>query len=541
MKKALQTSVLMSLVIIPMFFAFTANAAGRTVAQAKQPAKKNDMAATTPAADSAAAPTTPTAPANPFSFAAPTFESKAIEACEKAGVNVVSLTSGGSLSTAQKGCVVMLAEAGAPPCGKDYSEAKTAAKDLKKICGQLGTSNIKMCLENAFTCANEDPDASAAEAAADQEQARAMGLDIETDKSVVKSKCVKYSRKDYDAQKKEISEKLRETKKDLEAAQKERAKSAEEYAGNKRKSVEKQSRIQEQLSKLADSNQKDAQDRAQEMGKAAIEMEKEQAQVRVQNIQAQGQIAKIQGERAGALARLTDAMISTNCMNQMDLLLRKWALEGPKTVNGSAALFMSNAEKKRRIQDEHRACIETATATRRQLRKEYGAQVTAVREQIKGNDKQSAALEEQKGRQAADYQAFMARQQASQTEAFTRAQQELGAVAQENQEIELARQSRNNEAAKSIKENEDRIASLSAAMDNLGAEPKPRAEKSSGDAVDAAKSFLDTIEIFKTNACAALVPSMEKMISNEVKDVIKKNTQDTSTSTTSSTSKSGTK
>ncbi len=464
-------------------------------------------------------------------------QDEALKTCEKLGVSESDLIITGKkvLSESQRACLVAKSEAGIGACGKTFGEAKAALKEFRKVCNEAKYGDLKKCVETAVACADEDPDSTLKETAENQKLYRELGLDIDSNKQAVKSTCARYGRKDYDTQKGDIATKLREAKKDLEASQKERAKAAEEYSTNKRRQVEKQGRVQEQMSKLVDENQKVAQERAQDMSKGIIESEKEQASVRVQNIQAQGTIAKIQGQRANDLSRLTDSMISSNCMAKMDLLLRQWAIEGAKSVRGSAALFQANADKKRRIQGEHQACIEQATGARRQLRKEYSAQVLAVKEQIKGNDRQAASLEEQKSRQASDYQAFLARQGVSQTEAYNRANAELAAIGQENTEIEGIRSARGVEAEKAIKESANRITELSSAMDNLGSEP--RGEKLPNDAITHAQEFLTTVETFNDSAaCKGMVPVMEKMLSKGILSAVKaigapKTTDSTSGST----------
>jgi hypothetical protein len=439
-------------------------------------------------------------------------ERSAYEFCKSVGNPSTQITTpNGTLSNNALECLRRQTIADMNGCGDHYKKAVEAATAYKRSCREAKAGDPVQCMKTAAQCATEEEDATTKDLESTNNLLKSLDIEVNETKSEVKATCARYSRKDYDTKQSDISSKLREAQKDLEASQKERAKAAEEYSSNKRKQVERQSKVQEQMSKLVDSNQKEAQERAQEMSKGIIETEKEQASARVQNIKAQGEIAKIQGLRANDLSKLTDAMISTNCMAKMDLLLKQWALEGKQSVHGAAALFQSNTEKKRRIQDEHRACIEQLTSTRKQLRKQYAAEVQAVKEQIKSNDKQAASLEEQKSRQASDYQAFLARQGASTQEAYTRANAELAAIGQENAEIEKIRVDRSGEALKNIADAQRRVDALSTAMSNIGVEP--RGTKLPGDAIIHMDEFMENLSVIEgMPECAALVPNLKRVV-----------------------------
>lgn len=471
MKKALQTSVLMSLVIIPMFFAFAAQAADLDTPKASTELWGQEL------------------------------KIKRIQETYCAGNKANSLQ-----------CKLQMGALGEGTCSM-FKTAKDALDKFEEVCSEAKYEG-KQCIQKAAACANQAEDEEG-DLAKVNETNKLLGLPLEENNSELTAKCSAYNLKDYDTRKSDLSKELRDAQKDLEATQKDVAKNAQEYSGDKRKQIERQSKIQESLSKLIDSNQKEAQDRAQEMSKSIMDSEKEQSQVRVQNIQAQGEIAKIQAARAQQLSRLTDAMISTDCMTKMDLLLRKWALEGPKTLNGAATLFQSNADKKRRIQDEHRACIEEGNAARKSARKLYASQVQAVRDQIKSNDQQAARLEEQKGRQASDYQAFLARQGASTNEAYARAQSDLQAMQKEAAEIEQSRAQRNQEVALNIEENRKRINEATQAMANLGT--RPRGNKTPDDGYVHFKKFMRILEIYRKDSdCKDVGNEMARIAREEI-------------------------
>lgn len=458
----------------------------------------------------------PATSSNPWAESEGVYRMKeAGKACENSGFSADDIGAGnlkgkpGSYLT----CVKGLALTGSR-C-TEYKKATESYAAFQKTCREAGSQNLVKCIETAAACALED-EGEEGDIVPTNDRLSSIGIEPVENSDELKNICIKFNRKDYSDKKSEISKDLREAQKDLQNIQKERAKSAQDYQSDKRKLVERQSRVQESMSKLVDSNQKEAQERAQQMSRDLIDSEKEQSAVRVQNIQAQGQIAKIQGQRAAALAQLTDSMISANCTEQIDLLLKKWAAEGPKSLNGSAALFRSNAEKKRRIQDQHRACIETATAARKATRKQYSAEINAIKDQIKSNDQQAARIAEQNSQLGTQYQAFLARQKMSETEAYNRAQAELQAIQSEGNELDRISAQRSNEATADIGEATKRVNDLTRAMSNVGA--RPSGDKRPNDAMPHADDFFTQIDILQSSpTCKPLADELLKIGTSEVK------------------------
>lgn len=471
-----------------------------------------------------AADPTPT-PANPWGPSiAIELLNEARASCESAGVtknhiaNAITGAPDANKVRAFNSCIKGLSENGYVCTG--YKKAQDSYAAFQKTCRESGSQNVLKCMETAAACAAQN-EGEEGDLESVNTYLKKIGHREVTSIEELDKMCVKFSRKDYDTKKSDIGKELREAQKDLQTVQKERAKAAQDYQSDKRRLVERQSRVQEQMSKLIDSNQKEAQDRAQQMSKDLIDSEKEQAAVRVQNIQAQGQIAKVQGQRAQALAQLTDSIISANCTEQMQLLLKKWALEGPRSLNSSAALFQSNSEKKRRIQDQYRACIDTATAARKATRKQYSAEVEALKNQIKSNDQQAARIAEQNGQLGTNYQAFLARQKMSETEAYNRSLAELQAIQNESTEMDKVRNDRTNEANTDIKDATDRINALTVSMSKMGAEP--RGDKRPNDAIPHMDDFMTQLSLLEGEPrCASLASELKTISSNDVREAYAK-------------------
>lgn len=411
-------------------------------------------------------------------------------------------------------CISLRARNGKGLC-KSFQGAVDSLEKFIEVCSESGYEDVE-CIKRAAACANKS-EGEEGDLTDMNEVNKTLGLPEEDASSQHLNTCSTYGRKDYNARKSELGKDLREAQKDLEAAQKDTAKTAEEYSKMKRQQVERMSRVQEQMSKMIDDNQKQAQERSRQMSQDLIDIEKNQATARTTNLQVQGQIAGVLAKRAGELARLSDAMIKSNCSQQVDLILRKWAAEGPRSLNSSALLFKNTSEKKRRIKDEYQACIATANAARKATRKAYASEVQSYKEQMKGNDQQIASMESQKSQQQQDYQAYMARLKMSETEAFNRANAEVAAINRENSEVEQIRASRSMEVSKDIESARKRMNDLTQEMNNLGKEP--RGDKTPKDAIGHFKKFMSTVNSFEYMAeCKPLRSELIKRAKNEVID-----------------------
>lgn len=426
--------------------------------------------------------------------------------------NRVCGPAGEKISTAE--CVSLRARNGKGLCG-DFKSATENLGKFIEVCSESGYEDVE-CIKRAAACVNKS-EGEEGDLTDMNEVNKILGLPQEDSSSEHLNTCTTYGRKDYNSRKSDLGKDLREAQKDLEAAQKDIAKTSEEYSKMKRQQVERMSRVQEQMSKMIDENQKQAQERSRQMSQDLIEIEKNQATARTTNLQVQGQIAGVLAKRAGELARLSDAMIKSNCSQQVDLILRKWAAEGPRSLNSSALLFKNTSEKKRRIQDEYQACISTANASRKATRKAYASEVQSLKEQMKGNDQQVASMESQKSQQQQDYQAYMARLKMSETEAYNRANAEVAAINKENGEVEQIRASRSMEVSKEIEAARKRMNDVTREMNNLGKEP--RGDKTPKDAIGHFKKFMSTVNAFESVAeCKPLRAELIKRAKNEVID-----------------------
>lgn len=415
-------------------------------------------------------------------------------------------------------CVKIRAKNGYNSCGDDHKLAIESIDKFSETCSSSGFDNLA-CIQNAAACAATSS-AEEGDVKELNKTLKELGLPEEESTSDLAKQCSRYGLKDYDSKKSDLGKDLREAQRDLETAQKDTAKAAQEYSKSKRQQVERQNRIQKEMSQLIDDNQKQSQEQAREMGQRLVDIEKQQASARTQSLQIQGQIAGVLAKRAGELARLTDAMIKSNCSQQVDLLLRKWAAEGPRSLNSSALLFKNTSEKKRRIQDEYQSCVTTANAARKATRKAYAAEVQSYKEQIRGNDQQVSSMETQKSQQQQDYQAFLARQKMSETEAYNRANAELAAINQENTEVDATQRQRSLEASKSIEDARKRINDITYSMENMGR--KPTGEKIPSQAITHFKAFMSIVRTFESGECSPLRPELIKRAGQEIVDAYTK-------------------
>lgn len=401
-------------------------------------------------------------------------------------------------------------------CGKKEKEAREAYNKFSQACADAGMAGVKTCMDEAKACvtASEDEDTSST-GEFDNDFWRSIGLGNTNQQSFRnqserQKKCSVYGLKDYETEKRERSRSLRDAQKEMADLQKDLAKEKKELAEKKKELSEDFVKMQADMRKEMTEQQKAQAEEGMQAQQQMMEIDQQKAELRAANIQARSQSAKITGQRAVELAGLSDAMIHTNCMVELEKAISEMKAG---LVGGSNNYMAGYAERKRRLLSIKELCYARYEAARASTYKSYKAEIEAVDNSVAENNRRIAALDDQKTKISENQATAIQRAQTAQQQANSELYQKMQAVQTQMQEMNASAQQAEMSANQNIQQAQQRMNEAISDIRDLGA--KPKGLKQPTEAASQFRAFANTVKAMETDvACKDETDRLVKMVSD---------------------------
>lgn len=398
-------------------------------------------------------------------------------------------------------------------CGKKAKEAQEAYNKFSQACADAGMAGVKTCMDEAKACvtAAEDEDVSS-KGEFDNDFWRSLGLSTNDQKFSNQServkKCSVYGLKDYESEKRERSRSLRDAQKEMADLQRDLARDKKENAEKKKDLQESFVKMQADMRKELSEAQKAQAEEGMQAQQQMMEIDQQKAELRAANIAARGKSAQITGQRAVELAGLSDAMIHTNCMVELEKAISEMKAG---MVSGSANYMQSYAERKRRLLSIKQLCYARYEAARASTYKSYKAEIDAVDNSVAENNRRIAALEEQKTQIANNQSTAIQRAQQSMQQSNNELYQKMQAAQMQMQELLSTSQQQEMAANQSIQQAQQRMNEAIADIRDLGA--KPKGLKQPTEAASQFRNFANLVKTMESDvACKDEVDRLLKVV-----------------------------
>lgn len=433
---------------------------------------------------------------------------------------------GGDISKAQSedpkdsACKAAWADSDMNTCGKKAKEADQAYSKFAQACADTQIGDVKKCMEEARSCykASATEESKSSKTPFDSSFLSSLGLGSVTslfsNNSERVTTCSPYGLKDYETEKRERSRALRDAQQSMAKTQKELAQDKKELAEKKKDIQEDFVKMQTQSREQMTEQQKALAEEGMNAQKQMMEIDQQKAELRAANITARSQSAKVTGERALALAELSDAMIDTKCMVELEAALA--AMKNGMSA-GAQNYLNRQQERKRRIQGIKELCYAKFQAIRTATYKDYRAQIDAVDNNVSENNRRIEALDQQKVSIGKNQQEAITRAQTAQQQANNELKQKMEAAQLQMAETLAAAQQDEIAAAKNIKLAETEISEVTADIRSLG--KRPKGLKQPTEAASQFRQFASLVRAMESGkACEPEVKRLtEKMAADGVK------------------------
>jgi hypothetical protein len=401
-------------------------------------------------------------------------------------------------------------------CGKKTKEANDAFNKFTQACADAGMAGVKTCMDEAKACvtASEDEYTSAS-GDFDNDFWKSIGLADVTrnsfkDKSSRVRKCSVYGLKDYETEKRERTRTLRDAQKEMAELQKDLAKDKKELADKKKEIQKEFVEMQAEMRKDMNEDQKSQAEAGMQAQKDMMDVDNAKAALRAENISARSEQAKITGERALALAELSDAMIHTRCMAELEKVIAEMKVG----MSSNAQNYLNNfAERKRRVMSVKALCYAKLEATRAATAKDYRAQLDAVENRVAENDKRIQSLEAQKVSIGNNQKEAITRAQTSQQSANQELYQKMQASQMQMQELNASAQQSEMAANQNILQAQQRMNETLLDISDLG--KRPKGLKQPTEAASQFRTFKNIVKAMDSDgACTTEVKKLTDMVND---------------------------
>ncbi len=397
-------------------------------------------------------------------------------------------------------------------CGKKEKEAREAYNKFSQACADAGIAGVKACMDEAKACvtASTDEDTSS-KGEFDNDFWRSIGLgNNQTFKNQNEriKKCSVYGLKDYESEKRERSRSLRDAQKEMADLQKDLAKDKKELAEKKKELSQEFVKMQADMRKDMDEQQKAQAEEGMQAQQQMMEIDQQKAELRAANIEARSRSAQITGQRAVELAGLSDAMIHTNCMVELEKAISEMKAG---MVSGSQNYMQSYAERKRRLMSIKELCYARYEAARASTYKSFKAEIDAVDNSVAENNRRIAALDEQKNQIEQNKSTAIQRAQQSMQQANNELYQKMQSVQMQMQELQSNAQQSEMAANQNIQQAQQRMNESIADIRDLG--NKPKGLKQPTEAASQFRNFVNSVKAMESDvACSDEVKRLQKIV-----------------------------
>lgn len=385
-------------------------------------------------------------------------------------------------------------------CGKKEKEARTAYEKFSQACADAGMAGVKTCMDEAKACvtASEDEDTSS-KGEFDNDFWRALGLSNDqkfSNQTERVKKCSVYGLKDYESEKRERSRSLRDAQKEMADLQKDLAKDKKDLAEKKKDLSQEFVKMQADMRKDMDEQQRAQAEEGMQAQQQMMEIDQQKAELRAANIEARRRAAEITGQRAVELAGLSDAMIHTNCMVELEKAISE--MKAGLVSGGWQSYSQSYGERKRRLLSIKELCYARYEAARAATYKSYKAEIDAVDNSVAENNRRIAALDDQKNQIANNQSTAIQRAQQSMQQANNELYQKMQAVQMQMQELQSNAQQSEMAANQNILQAQQRMNEALADIRGLGA--KPKGLKQPTEAASQFRAFVNIVKALESDA-----------------------------------------
>lgn len=400
-------------------------------------------------------------------------------------------------------------------CGKKAKEAREAYNKFSQACADAGIAGVKTCMDEAKACvtASED-EGTSAKGDFDNDFWKSIGMANNNkpfnDKASRVTKCSVYGLKDYETEKRERTRTLRDAQKEMAELQKDMAKDKKELAEKKKEIQTEFVKMQAEMRKDMTEEQKAQAEAGMQAQKDMMDVDNAKAELRAANISARSEQAKITGERALALAELSDAMIHTRCMAELEKVIAEMKVG---MASGAQNYLNNFAERKRRVQSVKALCYAKLEATRAATAKDYRAQLDAVENRVAGNNERIQSLEAQKVSIGNNQKEAVTRAATAQTAANNELYQKMQASQMQMQELAASAQQSEMAANQNILQAQQRMNETLSDIGNLG--KRPKGLKQPTEAASQFRNFANLVKAMETDpGCETEVGKLSKIVTD---------------------------
>ncbi|MFN7727626.1 MAG: hypothetical protein ACK5P7_00550 [Bdellovibrio sp.] len=354
-------------------------------------------------------------------------------------------------------------------CTSTVATAQAAFGKARTACSAAGTTWDK-CVEKATECIEANTTEADGDAVLNNTISSIFtGLGINTPSMSMgqyRGQCM--NRKDHREQLNETNRNLEKAEDKVSQIQKDITKAQEDAERDKRRANEA---LQDLMRNSREEDVKSASESRTQSEQAqadSVKIASEVRNLRIAILQDQGQLANTIGQRTSTLAKLSNAAIQTNCMENLEKLRdAQQALRA-----GSANTIMQNSrERRRRLEAGFQACIKEMMTLREATRESTARNIEAIEQQIAEKQERIKGLEQALSLRNQNMATQAAEQLQSKSQAGQERTNRMQILMNEQQTIDAATRQRVQTFSTDLQKSQMRMNKYSNELASLGSSP----------------------------------------------------------------------